>query len=47
MNQNSRYKVTSPVEHDFYKLLNDTNASIDRRNNINNCTFEPIYDEIS
>ena len=47
MNQKSRQKATSPVERDFYKLLNNVNFGIDCRNNIDNCTLEPIYDEIS
>ena len=32
---------------DFYKLLNNSNFGIDCRNNIDNCTFEPIYDDFS
>ena len=47
MNQKSRQKTTSPVERDFYKLLNNGNFGIDCRNNIDNCRFEPVYDEIS
>ena len=46
MNQKYRQKATSLVERDSYKLLNNTNFGTDCRNNINNCTFEPIYDEI-
>ena len=47
MNQKSRQKAISPVECDFYKLLNNANFGIDCRNNIGNCTLKPIYDEIS
>ena len=47
MKQKSRQKATSPVGRDFYKLLNNNNFGIDCRNNIDNCHFEPIYDEIS
>ena len=47
MNQKSRQNATSSVERDFYKLLNNANFGIDFRNNINNCYFELIYDEIS
>ena len=47
MNQKARQKATSPVERDFYKLLNNANFGIDCRNNIGNCHFEPIYNEIS
>ena len=46
MNQNSRKKTTASVEKDFYQLLNNANFEIDCRNNIDNCVFEPIYNEI-
>ena len=46
MNQKSRQKKTSPVERDFYKFLHNANFGIDCRNNIDNCSFEQIYDEI-
>ena len=46
MNQNYRQKVTSSVEKDFYKLLHNANFGIDCRNNIDNCVFELIYNEI-
>ena len=46
MNQKSRQKGTSSFKRDFYKLLNNANFGNDFRNNINNCYFEPIYDEI-
>ena len=38
--------VTSSVEKDFYKLLHNPNFGIDCSNNIDNCVFEPIYNEI-
>ena len=44
MNQKSRQATTSPVERDFFKLLNNNNFGIDCRNNIDNCILEPIYD---
>ena len=47
MNQKARQKATSSVELDFYKLLNNANFGIDYRNNIENCSFEPMYDKIS
>ena len=47
MNQKSRQTATSSVKKDFCKLLNDSNFSIDCRNNINNCFLEPIYDDFS
>ena len=46
MNQKAMQKATSPVELDFYKLLNNANCGIDCRNNIDNCSSEPIFDEI-
>ena len=46
MNQNARQKAESSVERDFYKLINNANFGIDCRNNIDNCKFEPIYNEI-
>lgn len=47
MNKKSRQKAASPAERDFYKLSNNANFDIDCRNNIDNCTLEPIYYEIS
>ena len=47
MNQKSRQTATTSVEKDFYKLLNNSNFGIDCRNNIGNCTLEPIYDNFS
>ena len=46
MNQNASQKAQIPIERDFYKLMNNDNFGIDCRSNINNCKFEPIYDEI-
>ena len=45
MNQKARQTATSSVEKDFYKLLNNSNFGIDRRNNIDNCYLEPVYDD--
>ena len=47
MNKKSRQTATSSVEKDFYKLLNNSNFGIGCRNNIDNCTLEPIYDDFS
>ena len=47
MNQKSRQITKTNVEKDFYKLLNNSNFSMDCRSNIDNRTVEPIYDEIS
>ena len=46
MNRYSKQKANSSVEKYFYKLLNNSNFGIDCQNNIDNCVFEPIYDEI-
>ena len=46
MNQKYRQTASSKVEKDFYKLLNNSNFGIDRRNNIDSCYLEPIYDDI-
>ena len=46
VNQNSRQKAKDYVEKYFYKLLNNSNFEYDCRNNIDNCSFEPITDEL-
>ena len=46
MNQVSRQKATTKVEKDFYKLMNNSNFGNDCRNDIENCNFKPIYDNI-
>ena len=45
-NQNARQKAKNNVEKDFYKLLNNSDFGYDCRNNIDNCTFVPIFDEL-
>ena len=45
MNPKSRQKAATPVETDFFKLLNNRNFGIDCRNNIDNCILEPLYDD--
>ena len=45
MNPKSRQKAATPVETDFFKLLNNRNFEIDCRNNIDNCILEPLYDD--
>ena len=47
MNQKAKQKATSPLERNIYKLLNNANFCIYCRNNIVNCSFDPIYDKIS
>ena len=45
-NQVSRQNAKNNIEKDFYKLLNNSNFGYDCRNNLDNCTFTPIYDEL-
>ena len=47
MNQKSRQNSKTTIEKDFYKLLNNANFGYDCRNNLDNCKFEPICDEIN
>ena len=46
MNQKSRQKSKNNIEKDFYKLMNNSNFGYDCRNNLGNCQFLPIFDEI-
>ena len=46
MNQKARKNGTSPIEWDFYKLLNYSNFGISCRNNIDNWKLEPIQDKV-
>ena len=47
MNQKARQEAGDKVESDFCKLLNNANFGYDSRNNLDNCKFEPINDEIN
>ena len=47
MNQKARQEATDKIESGFYKLLNNANFGYDCRNNLDNCKFEPINDEIN
>ena len=47
MNQKSRQQVTSSVERDSFKLLNNSNFGMDCRNNIDNCILESLYDDLN
>ena len=46
MNQKSRENAKIYFENDFYKLMNNSNFAFDCRNNLDNCQFVPIYDEL-
>ena len=46
INQKARQEATDKVESDFCKLLNNANFGYDCRNNLGNCSFDPITDEI-
>ena len=47
MNQTSRQKAKDDVTKDFYKLMNNSNFRYDCRNNLDNCKFNPIFDELN
>ena len=44
MNQKSRQKSKNDIEKDFCKLMNNSNFGCDCRNNLDNCTFVPIFE---
>ena len=46
-NQKSRQEAPNKIEGVFFKLLNNANFGYDCRNNLDNCTFEPINDGIN
>ena len=45
MNQ-SRQEWKNDIEKDFYKLTNNSNLGYDCRNNLDNCKFVSIFDEL-
>ena len=47
MNQTSRQQAKDDVTKDFYKLMNNSNFGYDCRNNLDNCKFNPIFDELN
>ena len=46
MNQKARQEAKNSIESDFCKLLNNANFGFDCRNNLDNCIFEPVNDEV-
>ena len=46
MNQKSRQLSKNDLEKDFFKLMNNSNFGYDCRNNLDNCKFNPIFDEL-
>ena len=47
MNQRSRQNAKNSIEKDFYKLMNNANFGYDCRNNLDNCQFILIFDEMN
>ena len=47
MNKKSQQEAKTNIEKDFYKLMNDSNFGYGCRNNLDNCKFGPIFDEIN
>ena len=45
MNQKSRQLSKNNVEKDLFKLMNNSKFGYDCRNNLDNCKFNPIFDE--
>ena len=46
MNQRSRQNAKNSIEKYFYKLMNNSNFGYDCCNNLDNCQFVPIFDEL-
>ena len=46
MNQKLRQLSKNDIEKDFFKLMNNSNFGYDCRNNLDNCKFTPIFDEL-
>ena len=46
MNQKSRQLSKNDLKKDFFKLMNNSNFDYDCRNNLDNCKFNLIFDEL-
>ena len=46
MNQRSRQNAKNSIEKYFYKLMNNSNFGYDCCNNLDNCQFVSIFDEL-
>ena len=46
MNQKSRQNAKNSIEKDFFKLVNNSIFGYDCRNNLDNCQFIPMFDEL-
>ena len=46
MNQKSRQNAKNSIEKDFLKLMNNSIFGYDCRNNLDNCQFIPMFDEL-
>ena len=46
MNQKSKQLSKNDIEKDFFKLMNNSSIGYDCRNNLDNCKFSPIFDEL-
>ena len=46
MNQSSRFNAKNLIEKDFYKHMNNSDFGYDCCNNLDNCRFVPIFDEL-
>ena len=47
INQRSRQNTKNYIQKDFYKLMNNADFGYDCQNDLNNCQFIPIFDEMN